>query len=79
MNIPNPYKKRIIKKKISIPDRYKLQLLKHSATWKTLLLLGRFPFVRTSRPNHGRTSQIENEIRFFKEFLLKTFSFLNIT
>ena len=40
--------------------------------------LGRFPFVRTGRPDHGRTSQIENEIGFFKEFLLKMFSFLNI-
>ena len=40
--------------------------------------LGRFPFVRTGRPDHGRTSQIENEIGFFKEFLLKMFSFLSI-
>ena len=41
-------------------------------------LLGRFPFVRTGRPDHSRTSQIENEIGFFEEFLLKMFSFLNI-
>ena len=27
--------------------------------------LGRFPFVRTGRLDHGRTSQIENEIDFF--------------
>ena len=71
MNIPNPYKKRIIKKKISIPDRYKLQLLKHSATWKALLLLGRFPFVRTSRPNHGGLVRLKMKYAFSKSFCWK--------
>ena len=36
-----------------------------------VLHLGRFPFVRTGRPNHGRASQIENEIRFSKSFCWK--------
>ena len=33
--------------------------------------LGRFPFVRTGRPDHCRTSQFDTEIDFFQEFLLK--------
>ena len=32
--------------------------------------LGRFPKVRTSRPDHGRSSHFENEIGFFEEFLM---------
>ena len=32
---------------------------------------GRFPFVRTGRPDHCLTSQFENKIGFFQEFLLK--------
>ena len=34
--------------------------------------LGHFPFVRTSWPDYGWTSQFENEIGFFQECLLKT-------
>ena len=37
--------------------------------------LGRFPFVRTGGPNHCPTGQLENEIGFFQESLLKTISF----
>ena len=33
--------------------------------------LGRFPFDRTGRPDHCSTSQFENKIGFFQEFLLK--------
>ena len=32
---------------------------------------GRFPKVRTGRPDHGRTAHFENEIGFFQEFLMK--------
>jgi len=32
---------------------------------------GRCPFVRTGRPDHCPTSQFDNEIGFFEEFLLK--------
>ena len=32
---------------------------------------GCFPFVRTGRPDHCLTSQFENKIGFFQEFLLK--------
>ena len=35
--------------------------------------LGRFPKVRTSRPDHGRTGHFENEIGFFQEFLTKNY------
>ena len=34
--------------------------------------LGRFPKVRTGRPDHGCTAHFENEIGFFREFLMKT-------
>ena len=34
-------------------------------------VLGRFPFVRTGWPDHCPTSQFDNEIGFFQEFLLK--------
>ena len=34
--------------------------------------LGRFPFVRTVWPNHCLTSQLANEIGFFKELFLKS-------
>ena len=30
-----------------------------------------FPFVRAGRPDHGRTGHFENEIGFFREFLMK--------
>ena len=33
--------------------------------------LGRFPKVRTDRPDHGRTSHFDKTISFFQEFLLK--------
>ena len=33
--------------------------------------LGRFPFVRTGRPDNCRTSQLANEIGFLQGFLLK--------
>ena len=39
---------------------------------KNLWLLpsyGRFPFVRTTRPDHCRTSHLDNEIGFFRGFL----------
>ena len=34
---------------------------------------GRFPFVRTGRPDHCPTSLFEKQIGFFQEFLLKTY------
>ena len=34
-------------------------------------ILGRFPFVRTGRPDHCRTSHFNNEFSFFRGFLLK--------
>ena len=33
--------------------------------------LGRFPKVRTGRPDHGCTAHFENEVGFFQEFLMK--------
>ena len=40
--------------------------------------LGRFPKVRTGRPDHCRTDHFENEIGFFpKRFCWKTISFLH--
>ena len=32
---------------------------------------GRFPKVRTGRPDHGQTGHFENEIGFFQEFLIE--------
>ena len=34
-------------------------------------VLGRFPNVRTGRPDHGRTGHFENETGFFQEFLME--------
>ena len=34
---------------------------------------GRFPFVRTGRPDHWRTSHFNYEIGFFRGFLLKNY------
>ena len=39
------------------------------------IYLGRFPFVRTGRPDHCPTSQFENEMAFSKSFCWKTISF----
>ena len=36
-----------------------------------VFILGLFPFVRTGRPDHCSTSQFENKIGFFQEFLPK--------
>ena len=38
---------------------------------------GRFSFVRTTRPDHCSTTQFENEIGFFREFLLKAISLVH--
>ena len=38
-----------------------------------ILSSGRFPFVRTGRPDHGQTSQLADEIGFFQGFFLKNY------
>ena len=39
--------------------------------WEAIWNLGSFPFVRAGRPDHCLTSQFDNEIGLFQEFLLK--------
>ena len=39
--------------------------------WTNNQDLGRFPFVWTGRPDHGRTGQFQNKMGLFQEFLLK--------
>ena len=47
----------------------------HQRNWKwnyNSKDLGRFPKVRTGRPDHGQTSHFDKAISFFQEFLLKS-------
>ena len=59
-------------------DSHRNYSLKFSITFTHMLQtnpslwnLGSFPFVRAGRPDHCPTSQVDNEIGLFQEFLLK--------
>ena len=50
------------------------------SAWKAIhysVNLGRFPFVRTGRPDHCPTSQLKNETAFSKSFCWKALSFVH--
>ena len=55
----------LVQVQVPVPTKRK------SRQFLPLILKGRFPKVRTGRPDHGCTAHFENEIGCFREFLMK--------